>query len=205
LHEVVVYGSSPPTCDDDCRKRAIGDARIADLLSRFGQQPLVIPDVNFGKIPMPTVSVEMTKSTNNNRQCPSGVIVDIARSMVGGGKTATKLWVATASAGATTFAVGGAMAVASGGTFVPADGMMAVGAFTMKLGEAFSMGGLATQVFGASVLYAMGDPQPLQSAMLAVASAKMDDQLKIPGLPVGVVDPRDAAIDQAVGPPHCPQ
>jgi hypothetical protein len=62
LHEVVVYGSSPPTCDDDCRKRAIGDSRIADLLSRFGQQPLVIPDVNFGKIPMPTVSVEMTQT-----------------------------------------------------------------------------------------------------------------------------------------------
>jgi hypothetical protein len=107
------------------------------------------------------------------------------------------------AAGATTAVAGGAMVLVSGGAFAPGYAFIAVGGTTAGVGGVIATVGAASETFGASILFAQGDPQPLQSATLNIAVSRLEDLIGLTGLPVGVTDPTDSAINIMVGPRRC--
>lgn len=82
------------------------------------------------------------------------------------------------------------------------DAFFAASAFVARVGS-YAMGaGLALKLFGGAVLYAEGDPQPLQSAAVQLAQSHLEDNLGMPPLPF--TDPLDAVAEAAGGKDSCP-
>lgn len=82
------------------------------------------------------------------------------------------------------------------------DAFFAASAFVGRVGS-YAMGaGLALKFVGGAVLYAEGDPQPLQSADVQLAQLQLEDNLGVPPLPF--TDPLDAVAGAAGGEESCP-